>query len=48
MAIDGKINKVCQDYRCLASNDVKLQAFDYIASNLGNLNFISYSFYLCF
>ena len=44
IAIDGKINKVCHAYRCLTSNDVKLQAFDYIASNLGNF----YKFYLLF
>ena len=40
MAIDGKINKVCNDYRCLTNKDVKMQALGNIATNLGKFKFI--------
>ena len=44
MAIDGKISKVCNDYRCLNGRDVKLQALGDIGSNLGtriSLNYVT-------
>ena len=42
MAIDGKINKVCCDYKSLGNKDVKMQALGGIATNLGNFKFMFY------
>ena len=43
MAIDGKINKVCCDYKTLGTKDVKMQALGGIATNLGNFKFMFYN-----
>lgn len=40
MAIDGKINNVCNDYRCLTNKDLRMQALGTIATNLGKFIFI--------
>ena len=45
MAIDGKINKVCCDYKSLRNKDVKMQALGGIATNLGNFkSILTYTF----